>query len=238
MLNTLIVIPARYNSSRFPGKPLVDIAGTSMIQRTYQQAKKTKVEKVIIATDDKRIFNHCQEFGANVIMTSTKHQTGTDRIVEAIQKYPAKLIINIQGDEPLIPPKLINQLIDNMANYPMGTVAYHNDNYKDFLDPNIVKVVLNKNSEALYFSRAPIPHPQKKENFTKFLSHWGIYAYKYEFLKKFSSWEQSHTEKLESLEQLRALENNQSILVIPSNEQSIGIDTPEDIQKALLFLKN
>ena len=168
MLETLIIIPARYQSSRFPGKPLANIAGKSMIQRTHEQAKKTNAKKVIIATDDKRIFNHCREFGADVIITSPNHKTGTDRIIEVIKKYPAKLIINIQGDEPFTPPKVINQLIKNINDYPMATVARNNNNYEDFLDPNIVKVVVNDIDEALYFSRAPIPYPRNKKDFTNF----------------------------------------------------------------------
>ena len=238
MLKNIIIIPARYQSTRFPGKPLVDIAGKSMIQRTYEQAKKTKAQKVIIATDDKRIFNHCQEFNAEVVMTSFEHQTGTDRIIEVIQKYKAKLIINIQGDEPFISPNTINRLINNMGNYPMGTIAKHNNDYNEFLDPNTIKVVTNNNNEALYFSRAPIPYPRNKNDFKEFLSHWGIYAYQYEFLTQLANWEQSYCEKLESLEQLRVLENNKKILVVTTNQKSIGIDTPKDLQKALKFLEH
>ena len=237
-MQSLIVIPARYQSKRFPGKPLAMILGKSMIERVWLQAKKSKAEKIIIATDHEKIFNHCQGFGANVMMTSTTHKTGSDRIGEVLEQHPCQSIINLQGDEPIIDPNIINQLIDLSKEHKLATVAVKNKSFEDVQDSNIVKVVIDNNYNALYFSRSPIPQANK-ENFQSFLSHWGIYAYQSELLKKFISWDASFLEKQERLEQLRTLSHGEKIHVLVAQKSlSIGIDIPSDIIKVEEVLKN
>lgn len=231
---TIAVIPARYGSSRFPGKPLALIAGKSMIQRCYESTRLcSDFAEVIVATDDDRIFNHVRSFGGTAVMTSPDHPTGTDRIAEAVKNVDADLIVNVQGDEPLMSADVLHRLVVAMreSNADMGTAAVPFDCLSD-IDPtnvNNVKVVVDRRGFALYFSRSLIPFPREGGTPVSPMLHWGLYAYKRDFLERFVTWPQGALEACEKLEQLRALENGASIMVITANERSVGVDTPEDI---------
>ncbi|NMA43692.1 MAG: 3-deoxy-manno-octulosonate cytidylyltransferase [Oligosphaeraceae bacterium] len=231
---TLAVIPARYASSRFPGKPLALIAGKTMIQRVYEAAKRCPdLDDVIVATDDQRIYETVLDFKGKATMTSTEHQTGTDRIAEAIQGLDADLILNIQGDEPLIDPTVLSELIAAMrkSGADMGTAAVPFQlTGRDPQDPNAVKVVCDAQGYALYFSRALIPYDRSGQKQEQALLHWGLYAYKRKFLEQFVRWPQSRLEKLEMLEQLRALENGAKAWVLQTDKISMGVDTPADLK--------
>ena len=243
MTKIIAVIPARYASSRFPGKPLALIAGVSMIQRCYENTRKcNRFDQVIVATDDQRIYDHVTSFGGKAVMTSPNHQTGTDRIAEAIQGIDAELIINVQGDEPMIPVDVLDRLIDAMieSKADMGTAAVPFDEAgADPNSPNAVKVVVDKRGFALYFSRSLIPFPRQGGIPVEPMLHWGLYAYTRDFLQQFVKWPQSPLEMCEKLEQLRALENGARIMVIKAHHRSIGVDTPEDLAMAeKLFLES
>jgi len=239
-MKTLGIIPARYASTRFPGKPLVDIAGKSMIQRVYEQAKKcTQLSEVIVATDDDRIFEHIHSFGGKAVMTSSTHQSGTDRCAEVAEKYPEyNVIINIQGDEPYIEPEQISKLIGcfNDADTQIATLIKKVSNEQELHNTNSPKVIINKNSEAIYFSRSPLPHIRGQEpqnwlqHFTYF-KHIGIYGYRADILKQITKLPVSSLEKAESLEQLRWVENGYKIKVAETEIETIAIDTPEDLKK-------
>ncbi len=240
------IIPARYASSRFPGKPLINIGGKTMIQRVYEQACQAKTLKtVIVATDDERIYQHVQDFGGNVVMTSPNHPSGTDRCYEAYTLSGMKdidAIVNIQGDEPFIQPGQIDLLcsIFDSREVQLGTLVKKLKNAADLNNPNAMKVVLNKDKEALYFSRSPIPylrnHPQEKwlDNHT-FYKHIGIYAYRTDVLQQIVQLPPSSLELAESLEQLRWLENGYKIKVAVTDYESISVDTPEDLEKLTPF---
>lgn len=231
---TIAVLPARYASSRFPGKPLALIAGVSMIQRCYESTSKcADFAEVIVATDDERIYNHVVGFGGKAVMTSPNHPTGTDRIAEAVQGIDADLIVNVQGDEPLMSAEVLHRLVVAMreSGADMGTAAVP-FTYLQGVDPanvNNVKVVVDKRGFALYFSRSLIPFPREGGVPVAPMLHWGLYAYRREFLQKFVTWPQGELEACEKLEQLRALENGARIMVITAKERSVGVDTPEDI---------
>ncbi|HZY79423.1 MAG TPA: 3-deoxy-manno-octulosonate cytidylyltransferase [Cyclobacteriaceae bacterium] len=246
-MKILGVIPARYASTRFPAKPLADIAGKSMIQRVYEQAlKSTKINKVIIATDDKRIFDHVNFFKGSVCMTSPDHVSGTDRCFEALGSQPEKYdyVINIQGDEPFISPNQVDLLAGLLdGNTELATLAKKITEQDSLFNPNIVKLVRNQNNEALYFSRSTIPHIRntpERDWLSKhtFFKHIGMYAYRSDILKKITGLKVSSLEKAESLEQLRWLENGFKVKVAETDEETIGIDTPEDLEKAIAFLRN
>ena len=226
------VIPARWQSSRFPGKPLHDIAGKPMIQHVWERCQASEtLEAVLIATDDERIAQTARAFGAQVKMTSDAHLSGTDRIAETIaDEDQFSHVINIQGDEPLINTGLIDRiaikLIDNPS-IPMITAALPMDNHLDLANPNIVKTVISADGKALYFSRSVIPYQDSGSPATSCYRHKGIYGYTREFLLKFVRWKPSPLELTEKLEQLRALENGVSIHVIITDDDSPGVDTPE-----------
>jgi len=229
------VIPARYGSTRFPGKPLAEIKNKPMIQWVYEKAVNAgNIDSVIVATDDERISDTVKAFGGSAVLTSAEHQTGSDRIAEAVQDLDCDIVINLQGDEPLIPSEIIDNLADAMIeeNCPMVTVAVPFSCTKsEPEDPNAVKVITDCNDYALYFSRSLIPYQREDgEAFFQLLLHWGIYAYRKDFLQKFVTWEQGRLEKTEKLEQLRALENGASIKVLRVQTPTRGVDTPEDIQ--------
>jgi len=240
------VIPARYASSRFPAKPLIDIGGISMIQRVYEQAKKSKLlNDVVVATDDDRIASHVRSFGGNVVMTSDSHQSGTDRCFEAIHAFckDADVVINIQGDEPFIHPEQID-LVASCFGSPevqIATLVKKITADEELFNVNIPKVILNKNKEAILFSRETIPHIRGKEpydwlnNYT-FYKHIGIYAYRTEVLAEITALKQSPLELAESLEQLRWLENGYKIRIEITDFESVAIDTPEDLKKLAKFL--
>ncbi|MEO8762130.1 MAG: 3-deoxy-manno-octulosonate cytidylyltransferase [Bacteroidia bacterium] len=240
------VIPARYASSRFPGKPLVDILGKSMIQRVYEQAKKSsKLSDVVVATDDDRIFNHVKGFGGNVVMTESNHPSGTDRCYEALQKTGKEFtyIINIQGDEPFIDPTQIDLLASVCdGKTELATLMIPVDSHEVLFDTGEVKITMNQNHEALYFSREVIPHIKgvDKKDWHKhfpYYRHAGLYAYRADVLKAITKLAPSSLEKAESLEQLRWLENGFKIKLAITNFDSHCIDTPEDIEKVLRLMK-
>lgn len=237
------IIPARYASKRFPGKPLVDIAGKTMIQRVYEQSKKS-INDVYVATDDKRIQKAVLEFGGQVIMTSKKHNSGTDRIAEAIdiinklEDTNFDIIVNIQGDEPFIYPEQIDSVIKcfNNKQTQIATLAKHINNSDDIFNENKPKVILNKNKEAINFSRSPIPYYRGKKRHEwvtshKYYKHIGLYAYRLDILKEITKLKESSLEIAESLEQLRWIENGYKIVVEETEFESIGIDTPKDLKK-------
>lgn len=231
-----IVIPARYASSRFPGKVLAPLCGKVMIQHVYERAVASNADAVYIATDDEKVDAAVKKFGGKSIMTSTAHQSGTDRIFEAVNSLADKpdIIINVQGDEPLIPTSVINELIDVMQknpDLPMATVAVKLE--REFInDPNKVKVIFGKDQRAIYFSRAPIPFLRDGGTPTPAYLHWGIYAYRFDALKRFVELPPGRLENCEKLEQLRVLEDGMPIYVLISDLQSVGVDTPEDLEEA------
>lgn len=226
------ILPARWGSTRFPGKPLHRLAGKTLIQHVWERCQECKeLHRVVIATDDDRIRDEALSFGAEVVMTAAHHPTGTDRIAEAVAAIPqATHIINIQGDEPLIDPALIDELARAMRedqDLPMVTAANPIEDEAAYLDPNVVKVVLDLNGHALYFSRSPLPYQRTKPTGLTLYRHKGIYGYRRDFLETFITWPPSPLEQAESLEQLRALENGARIKVIITADDSIGLDTPE-----------
>lgn len=231
-MRTLCVIPARYASTRLPGKPLADICGKPMICRVLERASRArKPDKVIVATDDKRICDAVRAEGGEALMTRADHLTGTDRLAEVAEAYPAvDLIVNVQGDEPLIEPSLIDDLIapfEMDENLPMATVMTRMEDAEEQLDPNNVKVVVDKLGYALYFSRSLVPYPRAAAG--PVYKHIGIYAYRRDFLLRYARLEPTPLEKAESLEQLRALENGCGIRVLETDCRFVGVDTAEDL---------
>jgi 3-deoxy-manno-octulosonate cytidylyltransferase (CMP-KDO synthetase) len=244
----IAIIPARYASTRFPGKPLVDIGGKTMIQRVYEQAKQSVADEVIIATDSELIMNHVETFKGGSIMTSEHHQSGTERCGEVVsmllkQKQITEndIVINVQGDEPFLKPEQINSLISCFSNPEIEIATLIKSVKYDEVagNPNVVKVVIDKQQRALYFSRAPIPFFRDTERSeTAFCwKHIGIYAYRIKMLLKLVKLEPSPLEKTEMLEQLRWLENGYEIFTHPTTEENISIDTPEDLEKITIFAK-
>ncbi len=244
-MKVLGIIPSRYGSSRFPGKPLIDLMGKSMIQRVYEQAKKcTDFTDVIVATDDQRIFDHVKSFGGLVMMTSTEHASGTERCGEVIEKYEDyDIIINIQGDEPLIRPEQLTDLIRvfGSQDVSIGTIVKPMSNESDIRNPNRIKVVLDKNKNGIYFSRSPIPHIANTTHTnwldkTTFYKHIGIYAWRTKTLQELLKLEATTLEKLESLEQLRWIYNGYTIRTVETNIETPNIDAPEDVEAVLRLL--
>lgn len=231
--HTVAVIPARYASSRFPGKPLALIAGRPMIQRVVEQVRACPaIDAVLVATDDERIVRAVEAFGGTAVMTRADHATGTDRIAEAVQGSAADLVLNVQGDEPLMPPEVLTALVQHMrrSGAEMGTAAVPFARAgRDPADPNAVKVVVNADSQALYFSRSLIPHCRQGGVAVEPLLHWGVYAYRRDFLQRFVSWPRGRLESCEMLEQLRALEHGARIFVLQTEAVSVGVDVPSDI---------
>jgi|TARA_B100001971_G_C18245286_1_gene573810 3-deoxy-manno-octulosonate cytidylyltransferase (CMP-KDO synthetase) len=237
MPGIIIIIPSRYGSTRLKGKPLIKIAGKPMIQHVYEQSQKADgISDVIVATDDKRIFDTIIGFGGNVRMTSGKHRSGTDRIAEVAKGLKAEIIVNVQGDEPLVKPRMIEELVSPLINgdVVMSTLKCKIKNKEDIKNPNIVKVVTDLEDNALYFSRSIIPHSIDCKNIYK---HIGLYAYKKDFLIKFSQMSPSNLEKIESLEQLRVLENGWKIKVIETQNPSQGVDTLDDVRRVTSLIE-
>ena len=229
------VIPARYGSTRFPAKVIANLGGKPIIQWVYEKGMASKVDEVIIATDNDIVRDVVLGFGGKVVMTSPEHPSGTDRIAEAIKDIEADVIINIQGDEPLIPVSVIDDLADKMVenkDIEMGTVAVPVDRSEVESNPNVVKVVIDNNDFALYFSRSIIPYMRDGGEDLQVYKHWGIYAYRRDVLERFVTLPESSLERCEKLEQLRALENGIKIYVLKSDLESIGIDTEEDLKLA------
>lgn len=240
MLKIIAVIPARYESSRFPGKPLAMIMGKPMIQYVYEQVKKVKlIETVLVAVDDNRIYDAVNNFGGKAILTG-QCSCGTERVYEAIRDYNCDVVINIQGDEPLIQPQMINELILAIQEegVNMATLCKEIDVQTDLDNPNIVKVVKKENGDALYFSRYPIPYNRDGLSFVKYYKHIGIYGYTKKFLEQYVKMPKTYLECMENLEQLRVLENGYSIRVCETHYDSIGVDLPEHIQKIEEVLRN
>ncbi len=240
-MNILCVIPARYSSTRLPGKPLADIAGKPMIQHVYERATLAKRPKqVIVATDHPLVYESVEGFGGKVIMTSPDHQTGTDRLAEVAEKFSeVDLIINVQGDEPLIPPEIIDQLaaaFDKDADVQMATLMTQMDE-SEYHAPSAVKVVTDLQGYALYFSRSLLPFPRNDAG-VPIYKHIGIYAYRRDFLLTYAKLTPTPLEQTESLEQLRALEHGYRIKVLKTDFKSIGVDTMEDLEKVNQLLKN
>lgn len=234
------VIPARYGSSRFPGKILATIAGKSMIQRVYEQSVKASlIHELYVAVDDPRVLEHVHQFGGKAVLTGSHHQSGTDRIAEVVAKMDCDIVVNVQGDQPLIDPEMIDLAIQPMIadpSIPMSTIKARIRRPEDLNNPNKVKVVVDANDFALYFSRSLVPFPRdQKENIEAF-EHLGLYVYRRDFLLQYSRWPQSHLEKIEMLEQLRVMERGYKIKVIEvtqhlSEISGFCVDTPEDLAK-------
>ncbi|MBR6713636.1 MAG: 3-deoxy-manno-octulosonate cytidylyltransferase [Selenomonadaceae bacterium] len=233
-MKSICVIPARYSSTRLPGKPLKDICGKPMICRVWERASRARsVAEVIVATDDERILRAVEDNNGRAMMTRADHKTGTDRLAEVAEKFPnMEVVVNVQGDEPLIEPSLIDELVAAFVadkDLQMATVATELTDAAEMNNPNNVKVVLGKNNDALYFSRSLIPYPRNAGKSPVF-KHIGIYAYRRQFLIDYAKMTPTPLEQAESLEQLRALENGFRIRVIKSSCQFIGVDTEEDLQ--------
>ena len=237
------VIPARYSSTRFTGKVLADILGKPMIQHVWERAKQSLLlEDLIIACDDERVLNAAKEFGAKVIFTAKAHLCGTDRIVEVVNPIDVKIVINIQGDEPLIHPSMIDRvaqaLLDDTS-VSMATIMKKIENPKELTDPNVVKVVVDKNNFALYFSRTAIPHHADNSEVRNpvYYKHIGLYGYTKDFLFTYKNLAVSNLEKIECLEQLRVLEEGFRIKVIETEHETVGVDTPEDLTRVKHYLQ-
>lgn len=233
-MNCVAIIPARFASTRFPGKPLAQIAGKSMIQRVIEQAQKSKyIQEVWVATDDDAIHSHVESLNIPVFRTSTSCQSGTERILELlpiIEQAGFDTVINIQGDEPFIHPETIDSVLNSLQSDGIATACIAIQNVGDIQDPNRVKIVMNSNGRAMYFSRSPIPYPRNP--FHSYKKHLGIYAFALNALKKIAPLQPHELELAESLEQLRWLANGIAIQVIETELESIGIDTPEDLEQA------
>lgn len=250
--NVIAIIPARYASVRLPGKMLLEIAGKPLILHTLGQAAKARnVSRVIVATDDERIFRVVQKSGGEAIMTSSQHHSGSDRLAEVAENLPEHtVIVNVQGDEPTISPQTIEAAADAFVNDQDADIATTSEaisTIEELMNPNVVKVVINDGGYAVYFSRSPIPFPrevslrhkgdlrqairQEPSLMSMFRKHTGLYVYRREYLLEFTKLQQSKLEKIEMLEQLRALENGAKIKVIDVDEPSIGVDTPEDFEQ-------
>ena len=242
----MAIIPARYASTRFPGKPLAVLGGKTVIQRVYEQVS-SLLDEVYVATDDERIFQTVEAFGGRAVMTRTDHKSGTDRIEEAAEKIgsQADVIINVQGDEPFIQPSQIKTLMQlfDAPETQIGTLGKRFENIEGVENPNSPKIVTDNRGFALYFSRSPIPFVRGKERSEwlanyPFLKHLGIYAYRREVLREVTQLPQGNIEKAESLEQLRWLENGYRIRVGLTDVETVGIDTPEDLKRAEEFLNS
>ncbi|MDC9729469.1 MAG: 3-deoxy-manno-octulosonate cytidylyltransferase [Methyloprofundus sp.] len=251
-MKTVVVIPARLNSSRLPNKVLLDLKGKTVVQRVYEQCLKARnIDAVYIATDSQEVLKSCQKYTENIILTSSEHESGTDRIAEAVSQIECDYVINVQGDEPFIEPELIEQLADALINdssLQMSSAMHRIDQVSDLKNPNVVKVTVTSNKSALYFSRSIIPHHRdewdallnhhiKVPEALNFYRHLGIYGYSKKFLLEFSEMLPSYLERLEKLEQLRAIENGFAIQMIETSYNSIGIDTQEDYEKAQHLLE-
>jgi len=245
-----VVIPARYQSSRLEGKPLLDIGGFPMVIHVVKQSLKSKANDVVVATDDQKIFDVVKKFGFKAMMTDINHKSGTDRVVEVVNLMgwsDHEIVVNVQADEPLINPSLIDHVaeyLDHHEDVFVSSACHSISDYDDFINPNNVKVVVDKNSQALYFSRAPIPFPrdkfaQKMMGKEGFFKHIGIYAYRAQFLKGYKNIAQTELEDIEKLEQLRILYAGYKIGIVESiDNPMIGVDTPEDLEKVRKLFSN
>lgn len=232
----VVVIPSRYGSTRLPGKALVDLAGKPLVQHVYERARRAAgVDAVYVATDDERIRQACEAFGASAVMTPTTCASGTDRVACAVRDLDGEIVVNVQGDEPLLDPRAIDQLVEAMRAHPedgMATLAVRPAVGDELGGPSVVKVVCNLAGYALYFSRSLVPHPRDPADVhAPVLKHLGIYAYRRAALEQFVAWPPTPLERTEKLEQLRALEHGLRIRVIETGYDSIGVDTPADAER-------
>jgi 3-deoxy-manno-octulosonate cytidylyltransferase (CMP-KDO synthetase) len=235
MNKTAIIIPARYASTRLPGKPLIEVKGKPIIQWVYEQASKSKLaQDVIVATDDEKIFNAVKSFGGEVRMTSADHQSGSDRIAEIVRKDPdIAIAVNVQGDEPMLNPDSIDNAVKSLLEdekADISTLIRKIHDKEEVQNPNLVKAVIANDGKALYFSRSPIPYPRKEE-FAVYYGHVGLYAYRREALLRMTELPQTDLEQAECLEQLRALQNGFVIKTAEIDYTPTGIDTPEDLER-------
>ena len=240
---TVAIIPARYSSTRFPGKPLADIAGKPMIQHVWERVRLTpSIDQILVATDDERILDTVRNFGGEGVLTSTEHETGTDRIVEVVKEISCGLVLNIQGDEPTVLPADLDRLIKQTKirkGTKAATLIYNITDKTQLNDPNIVKVTVNVNNIALYFSRSLIPYPRSDQSSNcKIWRHLGVYLFQRKFLLEYSQWPRSNLEKSEQLEQLRILENGESILCVEAENETVSVDVPEDLVYVENLLKS
>ncbi|MFZ7274369.1 3-deoxy-manno-octulosonate cytidylyltransferase [Avibacterium avium] len=254
MTKFTVIIPARFASSRLPGKPLADIAGKPMIAHVWQKAQQSGASRVVVATDNQAVAQAVQAFGGEVCMTSEHHNSGTERLAEVVEKLALaddEIVVNIQGDEPLIPPVIVQQVADNLAKngVKMATLAVPLNDAEELFNPNVVKAVADQSGNVLYFSRAPIPwnrdqfaglsDEQKTQLVlqSQYLRHIGIYAYRAGFIKQYVQWQPSALENIESLEQLRVLWYGEKIHIDLAKEvPAVGVDTPEDLEKVRAIL--
>jgi 3-deoxy-manno-octulosonate cytidylyltransferase (CMP-KDO synthetase) len=243
-MNIATIIPSRYSSTRLTGKPLIDIAGKPMIQWVYESAGRAQsVGQIVVATDDSRIVDAVTGFGGNAELTSPHHVSGTDRVAEVAARIPCDIVVNLQGDEPLMAPQLIDAVVNTVIrdrNVYMASAYVPITSREEMMSPNVVKVVTNDDGYALYFSRSPIPYCSEKENSLPGplgFKHIGLYVYRKEFLMKFVALDPSPLEKREKLEQLRALENGYAIKLVSTDYDSIGVDVAEDLEKVVRRLK-
>jgi len=230
------IIPARYASIRFPGKALANLLGKPMVQHVYERASKARtLERLVVATDDDRIFQAVAAFGGHAVMTSVDHPTGTDRLAEAAADMDAEIVVNIQGDEPLIEPAVIDAAVRPLVadpSIPMGTLMVRITDPADLHDPNVVKVVVDQQGFALYFSRALIPYARERDSSkVVYYYHPGLYVYRKEFLLTYASLPPTPLEQTEKLEQLRALEHGYRIKVVETHHRPVGVDTPQDLER-------
>ena len=241
-MKTVVVIPARLESSRLPNKVLLDVNGKSLIQRVWERVKSAKkIDEIYIATDNQKIVKVVNSFGGNAILTSTKHQSGTDRIAEAVENIDTDLVINVQGDEPLIDPNLIDSFVELFKNdYEVyfASAMHRIGTLEDLDNPNVVKVISDLKNNAIYFSRSRIPFSRDGEiSVENYFQHIGIYAYKKDFLLRYSQLPQTYFEKIEKLEQLRAIENGFKIRMVETDYRSVGVDTLEDLERVRGLIK-
>lgn len=236
------VIPARFGSSRLPGKPLLEIKGKPMVQLVYEQALKAELDDVVVATDDRRILDCVEGFGGKAVLTDRNHSSGSDRVMEAARKLGLEngdIIVNIQGDEPFIPPIMVKQVLNCFADarVELATLASQIEDEEQLFNPNQPKVLINKKGFAAYFSRSPLPYVRDVKEAAwletqKFYKHIGLYAYRFQALKEICEYAPGSWEQSEKLEQLRWLENGLSIKVAITTFESMGIDTPKDLEQA------
>ncbi len=234
------VIPARFESSRFPGKVLAELLGRPLIQYAYEEALKAgSLEDLVVAADEERILKAVENFGGRAVLTAKEHKSGTERLSEVVNPIDTQIVVNIQADEPLIHFSMIDELVNCLLedpDIPMASLIHKIEDERDLKDPNVVKVVKDRNNFALYFSRFPVPHTNQQlpiSNY-QFYKHLGLYAYTKDFLFTFTNLPEGELEKAERLEQLRALEHGYKIKLIETSFDTIGVDTPEDLEKVRL----
>ena len=241
-MGALAVIPARYGSTRFPGKPLAQLAGKPVIQHVYERvAQAHRVEETVVATDDPRIVEAVERFGGRAVMTSPTARSGTERVAEVARAHSAQVVVNVQGDEPLVHPEMVDQVVDFLTRHravPMASLMRRVEHDEALTNPNVVKVVVDRDGFALYFSRAPIPFVSGRPTADEPLAyqHVGMYGYQRQFVMQFPSLPPTPLEQLEQLEQLRALEHGYRIKLLETTHVTIGVDTPEDLRRVEALL--